>query len=121
MREFAGLSLDKIPDETTICKFRHCLEKHQLNATLFDQVNGYLQQQGLLVHEGTIVDARIVHASGSTKNQEKQRDPDMRQTNKGNQWYFGMKAHSGTDLNGRFHSVCLTDASVHDSQCFPVI
>lgn len=118
MRGFAGLSLDRIPDETTICKFRHFLETHKLNEKLFDQVNGHLQEQGLLLHEGSIVDATIVHASGSTKNQAKQRDPDMRQTKKGNQWYFGMKAHIGTDLNGRVHSVCMTDASVHDSQCF---
>jgi len=117
LRQFAGLSLDNIPDETTICKFRHFLETHNLSAVLFDQVNVYLQEQGLLVHEGSIVDATIISASGSTKNQKQQRDPDMRQTRKGNQWYFGMKAHIGTDLNGRVHSVCMTDAAVHDSQC----
>lgn len=116
MRRFVGVDLESIPDETTICRFRHRLEREGLTAKLFQQVEGYLSDHGLIVNEGTIVDATIIGASGSTKNKEKQRDPEMRQTKKGNQWYFGMKAHVGTDTHGRVHSVAVTDAAVHDSQ-----
>jgi IS5 family transposase len=116
MRRFVGVDLDSIPDESTICRFRHRLEREGLTARLFQKVEGYLSDQGLIVNEGTIVDATIIGASGSTKNQEKKRDPEMKPTRKGNQWYFGMKAHVGTDTNGRVHSVVVTDASVHDSQ-----
>ena len=96
MREFVGIDLarEPVPDETTICKFRHLMEKHNLGDQLFHLVNEYLQESGLKLSRGTIVDATIIHAPSSTKNKEKQRDPDMHQTKKGNQWYFGMKAHS---------------------------
>ena len=116
MRRFVGVDLDSIPDESTILRFRHRLEREGLTARLFQKVEGYLSEQGLIVNEGTIVDATIIGASGSTKNSEKQRDPEMKPTRKGNQWYFGMKAHVGTDTHGRVHSVVVTDASVHDSQ-----
>lgn len=116
MRRFVGVDLDSIPDETTICRFRHRLEKEGLTAKLFQKVEGYLSEHGLIVSEGTIVDATIIDSPSSTKNKEKKRDPDMKQTRKGNQWYFGMKAHVGTDTNGLAHSIVVTDASVHDSQ-----
>lgn len=116
MRRFVGVDLDSIPDESTILRFRHRLEREGLTAKLFQKVEGYLSEHGLIVNEGTIVDATIIGASGSTKNKEKQRDPEMKPTRKGNQWYFGMKAHVGTDTHGRVHSVAVTDASVHDSQ-----
>ena len=116
MRRFVGVDMDSIPDESTICRFRHRLEREGLTAKLFQKVEGYLSEHGLIVNEGTIVDATIIGASGSTKNSEKKRDPEMKPTRKGNQWYFGMKAHVGTDTNGRVHSVVVTDASVHDSQ-----
>jgi transposase, IS5 family len=116
MRRFVGVDLDSIPDESTILRFRHRLEREGLTAKLFQKVEGYLSEHGLIVNEGTIVDATIIGASGSTKNQEKKRDPEMKPTRKGNQWYFGMKAHVGTDTHGRVHSVVVTDASVHDSQ-----
>lgn len=116
MRRFVGVDLSGIPDESTICRFRHRLEKEGLTAKLFRKVEGYLTEKGLIVSEGTIVDATIVSAPSSTKNQEKKRDPEMKQTKKGNQWHFGMKAHVGADTEGRVHSVVVTDASVHDSQ-----
>jgi len=116
MRRFVGVDLDSIPDESTILRFRHRLEREGLTAKLFQKVEGYLSEHGLIVNEGTIVDATIIGASGSTKNKEKKRDPEMKPTRKGNQWYFGMKAHVGTDTNGRVHSVVVTDASVHDSR-----
>lgn len=116
MRRFAGVDLDAIPDESTICRFRHRLEREGLTAKLFRKVEQYLSEHGLMVNEGTIVDATIIGASGSTKNQERKRDPEMKPTRKGNQWYFGMKAHVGTDTKGRVHSVVVTDASVHDSR-----
>ena len=98
MREFVGIDLarEPVPDETTICKFRHLMEKHNLGDQLFHLVNEYLQEGGLKLSRGTIVDATIIHVASSTKNQKKQRDPEMHQTRKGNQWYFGMKAHIGT-------------------------
>jgi IS5 family transposase len=116
MRRFARVDLDGIPDESTILQFRHLLERHHLTGTLFRQVEQYLTGKGLMLSEGTIVDASIIHAPSSTKNQDQQRDPDMKQTKKGNQWYFGMKTHIGTDTQGRAHSIVVTDASVHDSQ-----
>ena len=115
MRRFAGVDLDGVPDETTICKFRHFLERHDLPAKLLQVSDRHLSERGLLISEGTIVDATIVAASPSTKNQARSRDPEMKQTKKGNQWYFGMKAHVGTDPNGLVHSVVVTNASVHDS------
>lgn len=119
MRRFAGVELgaDSIPDETTICRFRHLLEEHELTAKIFSKIAAYLEERGLLVREGTIVDATIITAPSSRKNQNKERDPDMSQVKKGNQWYFGMKAHIGVDTKSRVvHSVVCTTASVHDSQ-----
>jgi IS5 family transposase len=117
MRRFAGLELneDAIPDETTILKFRRFLEQHGLAAKILDAVNAHLGQQGLLLRQGTIVDATIIQAPSSTKNRDKQRDPDMRQTKKGQQWYFGMKAHIGVDVeSGLVHTVTTTPANVGD-------
>jgi IS5 family transposase len=119
MRRFADIDLeiDVIPDETTILHFRHLLEKHNLTEKLFESTRGYLTEKGLLVREGTIVDATIINAPSSTKNNEQARDKEMKQTKKGNQWYFGMKAHVGTDSKrGLVHSVVITDAAVHDSR-----
>lgn len=116
MRRFAGVALSSIPDETSILHFRHLLERHGLTEVLFRQTERYLSDKGLILNEGTIVDATIIHAPTSTKNQERQRDPEMKQTKKGNQWYFGMKAHVGTDPQGFVHSIAVTDASIHDSQ-----
>lgn len=119
MRRFAGIDLeaDVVPDETTILHFRHLLEKHQLTQKIFKKTQQYLTEKGLLLREGTIVDATIISAPSSTKNQDNTRDTEMKQTKKGNQWYFGMKAHVGTDTRkGLAHSVVVTDASVHDSQ-----
>ena len=117
VRRFARLDLEQaIPDETTILNFRRLLEKHDLTTRLFEEVAGYLEDNGLLLNAGTIVDATIVNAPSATKNHEKQRDVEMKQTKKGNQWFFGMKAHVGTDTQGRAHCVVVTDASVHDSQ-----
>jgi len=119
MRRFAGIDLavDVIPDETTILHFRHLLEKHELTRKIFEKTKQYLTEKGLLLREGTIVDATIISAPSSTKNRDNTRDPEMRQTKKGNRWYFGMKAHVGTDTGrGLAHSVVVTDASVHDSQ-----
>jgi len=119
MRAFVGIDLGRepVPDETTICKFRHLMEKHNLGDELFRLVNEYLQENGLKVNRGTIVDATIINAPSSTKNEQKQRDPEMHQTRKGNQWYFGMKAHIGVDSESKLiHSVVATAANVHDSQ-----
>ena len=116
MRGFAGVDMDSIPDETTICRFRHLLERHRLTEKLFVTVQSYLSDHGLILSEGTIVDASIISAPSSTKNKDRQRDPDMKSTKKGNQWYFGMKVHVGTDKQGRAHSVVVTDAGAHDSQ-----
>jgi IS5 family transposase len=119
MRRFAGIDIaaDVIPDETTILHFRHLLEKHKLTRKIFDKTQRYLTEKGLLLREGTIVDATIINAPSSTKNHDNTRDKEMKQTKKGNQWYFGMKAHVGTDTNtGLAHSIVVTDAGVHDSQ-----
>jgi transposase, IS5 family len=119
LRQFVGIDLGRepVPDETTVCKFRHLMEQHNLGDQLFHLVNQFLQENGLKVSRGTIVDASIIHAPSSTKNQKKQRDPEMHQTRKGNQWYFGMKAHIGVDSNTKLiHSVVATAANVHDSQ-----
>jgi len=119
MRTFAGIDLGRarVPDETTICKFRHLLEKHRLGEALFAAVNAYLRKSGVKVTTGTIVDATIIAAPSSTKNAEKKRDPEMHQTKKGNQWYFGMKAHIGVDTRTRtIHRIVATAANVHDSK-----
>ena len=116
IRWFAKLSLDQaIPDHSTILKFRHLLERHNLSRHLFDQVNEWLSEAGVLLQEGTLLDATIIEAPTSTKNKDGQRDPEMRQTRKGNQWYFGMKAHIGVDAqSGLTHSVTVTGANEHD-------
>jgi IS5 family transposase len=119
MRRFADIDIaaDVIPDETTILHFRHLLEKHALSKKIFEKTQRYLADKRLLLREGTIVDATIINAPSSTKNQDKTRDREMKQTKKGNQWYFGMKAHVGTDTGkGLAHSVVVTDAGVYDSQ-----
>ncbi|ANF23814.1 IS5 family transposase [Stutzerimonas stutzeri] len=115
LRQFAGLSLERIPDETTILNFRRLLEKHELAAGILAVINGYLGDRGLSLRQGTIVDATLIHAPSSTKNKEGKRDPEMHQTKKGNQYYFGMKAHIGVDdESGLVHSVVGTAANVAD-------
>jgi Transposase and inactivated derivatives, IS5 family len=119
MRRFVGIDLGRepAPDETTVCKFRHLLEAHDLGAQLFAAVGEHLQDRGLTISTGTIVDATIIQAPSSTKNRERKRDPEMHQTKKGNQWYFGMKGHIGVDSRSRLaHAVVATAANVHDSQ-----
>ena len=121
MRAFAGLELgrDAIPDETTILNFRHLLEKHDLTKAIFEGVKVHLEQRGALLRGGTIVDATLIAASPSTKNKEGKRDPEMRQSKKGNQWYFGMKVHIGTDAkSGLVHTAGATAGSVHDAKVF---
>lgn len=116
MRRFAGLKLsDRYPDETTILNFRRFLEQHHLSKAVLDTINQHLEEKGMLLREGTIVDATIINAPSSTKNKEGQRDPEMHQTRKGNQYYFGMKCHIGVDLHtGVIHSLETTAANVHD-------
>ena len=116
MRRFAGLRLsDRLPDESTILRFRHFLERHKLGEVIFDTVSAQLRQQGLMMREGTIVDATIIAAPSSTKNQDGERDPEMHQTRKGNEWHFGMKMHIGVDdRDGLIHSIETTAANVHD-------
>ena len=119
MRLFVGIDLgnEPVPDETTICNFRHLMERNNLGDELFRLVNVYLSENGMKLNRGTIVDATIINAPSSTKNKEKKRDPAMHQTRKGNQWYFGMKAHIGVDSKTKLiHSVAVTPANVHDSQ-----
>ncbi len=116
MRAFAGLSLTKaIPDETTILNFRHLLEANELAPEILRRVNAYLSRKGLLLKRGSIVDATIIAAPSSTKNADGERDPEMHQTKKGNQWYFGMKAHIGVDADsGLVHTVTTTAANEAD-------
>jgi IS5 family transposase len=117
MRRFAGIELisDRIPDETTILTFRHLLEKHGLGEQIFETVKALLAARGVTMRQGTIVDATLIAAPSSTKNKEGKRDPEMHQTKKGNQWYFGMKVHAGVDKDsGLIHSVVVTAANVHD-------
>ncbi len=116
MRRFVGVELgeDKVPDETTILRFRHLLEKHKLTEAIFDEVRDLLEEKRLLLKAGTIVDATIISAPSSTKNRDRARDPEMRQAKKGNVWYFGMKVHVGTDRRGIVHSVTTTDAAQAD-------
>ena len=115
LRQFAGLSLERIPDETTILNFRRLLEKHELAAGILAVINGYLGDRGLSLRQGTIVDATLINAPSSTKNKDGKRDPEMHQTKKGNQYYFGMKAHIGVDeKSGLVHSVVGTAANVAD-------
>ena len=122
LRGFAGVDLGRAaaPDETTILNFRHLLEAHDLCGKILDVVNLYLDSKGIRISTGTIVDATIIAAPSSTKNENKERDPDMHQTKKGNQYYFGAKAHIGVDSKeGVVHSVCTSAASVHDKHMLP--
>jgi len=121
MRRFAGVELgeDTIPDETTILRFRHLLERHQLTEAIFQAIRALLAEKGILLKSGTIVDATIVAAPSSTKNATETRDPEMRQTRKGNQWYFGMKFHVGADRQGLVHTVRATDAATADITQLP--
>lgn len=116
IRRFVGVELgeDRVPDESTILRFRHLLEEHDLTEAIFAEVRSLLEEKQLLLKAGTIVDASIIHAPSSTKNQRGERDPEMRQTKKGNQWYFGMKVHVGTDKRGVTHSLEVTDAAQAD-------
>lgn len=121
MRRFAQLDLlDAIPDETTILNFRRLIEKHQLSATIFADINQYLVEKGIKVSQGSMVDATIIQASSSTKNKDKKRDPDMRSTRKNNQYYFGFKIHIGTDINSNvIHSATVTPANEADINELP--
>ncbi|GGK80443.1 IS5 family transposase [Amphritea balenae] len=116
MRMFAGLSLvGAIPDHTTIMKFRHLLERHGLARKIFKEVSDWLSETGVLVREGSLMDATIIEAPSSTKNKAGERDPEMHQTKKGNQWHFGMKAHIGVDArSGLTHSLTTTRANEYD-------
>ena len=122
LRLFAGIDLGRepAPDETTILHFRHLLEKHDLGRKMLKMVNEYLARCGVRVSTGTIVDATIIHAPSSTKNVEGKRDPEMHKVKKGNQWYFGMKAHVGVDSRqGIVHSAEATAANTADSKMLP--
>jgi IS5 family transposase len=122
MRRFARLELgeDALPDETTILNFRHLLERHGLTAKMMEAINEMLTQRGLLLSGGTMVDATIIHASPSTKNKAKKRDPEMHQTKKGNQWYFGLKVHVGADVqSGLVHTVGVSAANTADVSALP--
>ena len=122
MRRFAGLELveDALPDETTILHFRRWLERHELTAKPMNTINDVLEQKGLLLKGGTMVDATLIHAAPSTKNKAKSRDPERRQTQKGNRWYFGMKVHVGADIHsGLVHTVSVTPANVSDLSQLP--
>jgi len=116
IRYFAGLSLDRaIPDHTTIMNFRHLLERHCLARQIFEEISNWLSEAGVLMKEGTLMDATIIEAPSSTKNKTGERDPEMHQTKKGNQGHFGMKAHIGVDARtGLTHSVTTTAANEHD-------
>jgi IS5 family transposase len=119
MRAFAGLELgrDAIPDETTILNFRHLLEENDLTKAIFESVSAHLEDKGALLRGGTIMDATLIAASPSTKNKDQRRDPEMSQSKKGNQWYFGMKAHIGVDArSGLIHTAGVTTGKVHDAK-----
>ena len=122
LRRFVGIDLgvERVPDETTVLKFRHLLEQHELGKKLFAEVGRVLQASGFEVKTGTIVDATLIGAPSSTKNADKKRDPEMHQTRKGQQWYFGMKLHIGVDSqSGLVHSAVVTAANVHDKHPLP--
>ena len=122
MKKFVGVDLgqETVPDETTICRFRHLLERNNLGQKLFEEVASYLQAKGIKIANGTIVDATIISAPSSTKNKKKERDPEMHQTRKGKQYYFGLKAHIGVDSKSHvIHSMVVTAANTHDSQVLP--
>ena len=119
MRAFAGLELgrDAIPDETTILNFRHLLETHDLTKAIFEAVSAHLEDEGALLRGGTIMDATLIAASPSTKNKDGKRDPEMSQSKKANQWYFGMKTHIGVDArSGLVHTAGVTSGKVHDAK-----
>lgn len=124
MRGFVGIDLgsEGAPDETTICKFRHRLERHKLGKTLLKAVNEYLRTNGIKISNGTIVDATIINAPSSTKNKDGKRDPEMHQTAKGQQWYFGMKAHLGVDSKTKLiHTILASAANVTDAAALPYL
>ena len=122
LRQFVGIDLgaEPVPDETTVCKFRHLLEEHNLGEEILGTVNLYLQAKGVRITTGTIVDATLIHAPSSTKNREQSRDPEMHQTRKGKNWYFGMKAHVGVDSKTKIiHTAVATAANVSDVAMLP--
>ena len=121
MRRFAGIELgdDAVPDETTLVRFRHLLETHALTEAIFAEVRSLLEEHQLLLKSGTIVDATLISAPVSTKNANKARDPEMKHTRKGKQYYFGMKVHAGTDTRGVTHSLACTDAATSDITMLP--
>ena len=124
MRSFVGIDLgvEGAPDETTVCKFRHLLERNKLGKTLLKAVNEYLRTNGIKIANGTIVDATIIGAPSSTKNKDGKRDPEMHQTAKGNQWYFGMKAHIGVDSKTKLvHTILASAANVADVDALPYL
>ena len=117
MRKFIGIDFitENVPDETTLCKFRHLLEENGLNKLFFDAISRVMVASGHMMKGGTIVDATIINAPSSTKNAEKARDPEMHQTKKGNEWRFGMKCHIGVDAgSGLVHTIEVTAANEHD-------
>ena len=117
MRKFMGINFceEQVPDATTLLKFRHIMEKHNLGQVLFNAIRNGLEKSGHIMHGGTIVDATIIEAPSSTKNEEKERDPEMHQTKKGNEWHFGMKMHVGVDAGtGYVHTIEATPANEHD-------
>jgi len=122
MRNFAGIDLsnEAAPDETTICKFRHLIENNGLGKMMLAAVNDHLNSKGIKIGAGTIMDATLISAPSSTKNEKGERDPEMHQTRKGNQWYFGMKGHIGVDSKEKvIHSTGVTAANVYGSQMVP--
>jgi IS5 family transposase len=121
IRRFVGVELgeDRVPDESTILRFRHLLEEHELTEEIFAEIKNLLEEKNLLLKAGTIVDATIIHAPSSTKNASGQRDPEMKQGRKGKTWYFGMKVHTGTDKRGLTHSLIVTDAGQADIKQLP--
>jgi len=124
MRGFAGVDLgaEAAPDETTVCKFRHLLERNKLGKKLLSSVNEHLRRNGIKISNGTIVDATIISAPSSTKNKDEKRDPEMHQTAKGNQWYFGMKAHLGVDSKTKLiHTILASAANVPDVDALPYL
>jgi transposase, IS5 family len=123
MRRFVGVELgeDTVPDESTILRFRRLIETHNLGARIFAEVGHLLEERGLLLKQGTIVDATIISAPSSTKNGTQQRDPEMKQGRKGKTWYFGMKVHVGTDKRGLVHSITTTDAGAADVKQMPAL
>jgi len=124
LRRFVGIDLGRepVPDATTLLRFRRRLETNKLGEVLFARMNAELKRRGYKVRTGTIVDATIIGAPGSTKNREKSRDPEMHQTRKGQQWYFGMKLHMGVDsVTGLAHSARVTAANEHDKHSIPTL